>query len=140
LTTLTLDGIPPVAMGNATSLYNLIRNLGGSFGIATSATLLSRYAQVNMARLSEHVSIYDQPSMTMLRQLTQGFIARGSDVATAQQQALAGLYGMTAREASALTFIQIFRLLGLVCLAMLPLIFILRRPEHSTSAPHVIAE
>ena len=55
LTTLTLDGIPPVAIGNATSLYNLIRNLGGSFGIATATTLLARYGQVNMSRLAEHV-------------------------------------------------------------------------------------
>jgi MFS transporter, DHA2 family, multidrug resistance protein len=141
LTTLTLEGIPPVAIGNATSLYNLIRNLGGSFGIATSATLLARYTQTNMARLSEHVSVYDPSSVGMLRQLTQGFVARGSDLATAQQQALAGLYGITSREAAALTFIQIFRLLGIVCLAMLPLIFILRRPRHAPSAPaHVIVE
>jgi MFS transporter, DHA2 family, multidrug resistance protein len=140
LTTLTLDGIPPVAIGNATSLYNLIRNLGGSFGIATSATLLARNAQANMARLSEHVSLYDPATMAMLRQLTQGFVARGSDLVTAQQQALAGLYGITARQASALTFIQIFRLLGLVCLAMLPLILILRRPRHSPSAPQLVAE
>jgi MFS transporter, DHA2 family, multidrug resistance protein len=78
--------------------------------------------------------------MAMLRQLTQGFVARGSDLVTAQQQALAGLYGITARQASALTFIQIFRLLGLVCLAMLPLILILRRPRHSPSAPQLVAE
>src|SRR4029453_16464761 len=121
--------------------YNLIRNLGGSFGIATSATLLARYTQTNMARLSEHVRVYDPSIVGMLRQLTQGFVARGSDLATAQQQALAGLYGITSREAAALTFIQIFRLLGIVCLAMLPLIFILRRPRHTASAPaHVVVE
>jgi DHA2 family multidrug resistance protein len=80
--------------------------------------------------------------MSMLRQLTQGFVARGSDLATAQQQALMGLYGITSREASALTFIQIFRLLGVVCLAMLPLILILRRPQHTTpgAAAHIVAE
>ena len=140
LTTLTLDGIPPVAIGNATSLYNLIRNLGGSFGIATATTLLARYGQVNMSRLAEHVDAYSTGSRDMMEQLARGFVAGGSDLVTSQQQALAAIYGMTMRQASVLSFLEIFRQLGVVCLVMLPLVLILRRPRHGGRAAHVVAE
>jgi DHA2 family multidrug resistance protein len=66
----------------------------------------------------------------MLRQMTQAFLSRGGDPVMAQQQALAVLYGLTQREASMLSFIQLFRILGLVCFAMVPLIVLLRRPSH----------
>lgn len=140
LTTLTMEGIPAVAIGNATSLYNLIRNVGGSFGIATATTLLARYGQVNAHRLVEHVDAYNPASTSMLQQLAQGFVARGSDLVTAQQQALAAIYAMTLRQASILSFIQIFRLLGIICLVMLPLVLILRRPRHTSSVVHIVAE
>jgi DHA2 family multidrug resistance protein len=140
LTTLTLDGIPPVAIGNATSLYNLIRNLGGSFGIATATTLLARFGQINMARLAEHVDAYGQQTRALLQQLAAGFVAAGSDAVSAQQMALASLFGITARQASILSFIQIFRLLGVLCLIMLPLILILRRPQHGGGVVHAAAE
>jgi DHA2 family multidrug resistance protein len=141
LTTLTLDGIPPVAIGNATSLYNLIRNLGGSFGIATATTLLARNGQINMARLVEHVTAYGEQSRAMLAQLAAGFMASGSDLVSAQQQALAALYGVTMRQASMLSFVQIFRLLGVLCLVMLPLVLILRRPGDGASvAAHAVAD
>ena len=130
LTTLTMDGIRPEAMGNATSLYNLIRNVGGGVGIAMATTLVSRFGQVNMQRLSEHVDMYGAASTGMLRQMTQAFIARGGDPVMAQQQALAVLYGVTQRQASMLSFIQMFRLLGLVLLALIPLILLLRRPRY----------
>jgi DHA2 family multidrug resistance protein len=139
LTTLTMGGIAPAAMGNATSLYNLIRNVGGSFGIATATTLLVRWGQVNGARMAEHVDAYGQSSRALLHQLTQGFVANGSDLVTAQQQALAAIYGMTMQQASMLSFIQIFRLLGIVCLVLLPLILLLRRPRHG-AAVHVMVE
>ena len=69
----------------------------------------------------------------MLRQMTQAFIARGGDPAMAQQQALAVLYGLTQRQASMLSFIQMFRLLGVVLLALIPLILLLHRPRHHST-------
>ena len=73
--------------------------------------------------------------------MTAGFAAGGSDLATAQQQALASIYGLTLRQASMLSFIQIFRLLGVLCLVMLPLVLIMRKPQHrGGSAAHAIAE
>ncbi|UCD56660.1 MAG: DHA2 family efflux MFS transporter permease subunit, partial [Candidatus Hydrogenedentota bacterium] len=56
LATVTLSRVPREEMGNATAIFNLLRNLGGSFGIAFSATMLSRHAQINHNRLIEHIT------------------------------------------------------------------------------------
>jgi DHA2 family multidrug resistance protein len=140
LTTLTMEGVPPEEIGNGTSLYNLVRNVGGSFGIAIATTLLARFGQVNAHRLAEHVDAYGLASRAMLSQMIQGFVARGSDVVTAQRQAIAAIYGMTARQAYLLSFIQIFRLLGIVCLVLLPLVLVPRKPSGPASPVHAVAE
>src|SRR5579864_8645570 len=58
LTTVTMDSIPRERMGNATSLFNLMRNIGGSIGIATTGTLLSRQTQATTNMLGANVSMY----------------------------------------------------------------------------------
>ena len=58
LTTVTMDSIPRERMGNATSLFNLMRNIGGSVGIATTGTLLSRHTQATTNMLGANVTIY----------------------------------------------------------------------------------
>ena len=78
LTTTTMDSIPREEMGNATSLYNFMRNVGGSFGIAFAATLLGRTQQTYMSRLGEHVTPYDPAAVSTLEQLQQAFVARGA--------------------------------------------------------------
>ena len=62
------------------------------------------------------------------------------DLVTSQQQALAAVYGIAMRQASVLSFLEIFRQLGVVCLVMLPLVLILRRPRHTSRAAQVVAD
>jgi DHA2 family multidrug resistance protein len=137
LTTLTMDGITPAAMGNATSLYNLIRNVGGGLGIAAATTLLARLNTVHYAELAQYVSSLGPAAMGTLSQLTGGFVAQGGDPVAAQRQALAAVSGMVSREAALLSFLQIFRILAGTCLAMLPLVYIVRKPQHQQGGtPH----
>ena len=60
LTTLTLSSIPRPQMGNATSIYNLLRNLGGSFGVAFATTMFARRAQLHQSHLTEHLTVFDR--------------------------------------------------------------------------------
>ena len=134
LTTTTMDSIPREEMGNATSLYNFMRNVGGSLGIALSTTLLARTQQTSFSRLGEHVTPYDPASSAMIEQLQQGFIARGSDAATALSQAYAALGGMVQRQAYLLSFIHVFQVLAFVFVAVLPLLLMMRRPRRGAVA------
>jgi DHA2 family multidrug resistance protein len=129
LTTVSMSTILPQKMGNATSLFNLMRNIGGGVGIAMTGTYLARHRQVVSAGLNENVSIYDPTTQSTLQQITQGLVAAGADVATATQRAYMILHGMIARQASMVSFVTVFRLLGVLFLIMIPLVLLMRRPS-----------
>jgi drug resistance transporter, EmrB/QacA subfamily len=99
LTTITMDPIPKQEMGNATSLFNLMRNLGGSMGIATAATLLSRQQQVYSNTLGGNTNPYNPPFNAMFEGLRQSMMARGADLVTATRQAYAAIYGLVQKQA-----------------------------------------
>jgi DHA2 family multidrug resistance protein len=129
LTTVAMAAIPPERMGNATSLFNLMRNIGGSIGIAITGTMLGRQRIAVSSVLGENVTQYDPAAQTMLAQLKAGFIAAGADVVTATERAYVAMFGMIQRQAAMVSFVRIFRLLGLVFLLMLPLVLIMKRPK-----------
>ena len=134
LTTVAMQAIPPERMGNATSLFNLMRNIGGSVGIAVTGTLLVRQRQTVAAVLGERITAYDPESQAMLAQLKAAFMARGVDAVTAGERAYGALHGILIQQASMVSFVWLFRLLGMIFLLLLPLILIMRRPKGRVSA------
>jgi DHA2 family multidrug resistance protein len=134
LTTATMQAIPQQRMGNATSLFNLMRNIGGSVGIAVTGTMLTRQRQAVGAVLGENLSAYDVQTQTLLAQIKAGFMARGADAVTATERAYAALHGMLLQQASMVSFVWLFRLLGGIFLMLLPLILIMRRPKGRVAA------
>lgn len=137
LTTATMDGLAREEIGNASTLFNLMRNVGGGIGIAMISTLLTRTRIAHAAALSAHVTPYDPAVQSMLRQLQQTFQMRGS-LAPADTSAIAMLSRMVQQQASMLAFIDMFRLLGLLFLLMIPLVFIMRRPRAGQAAAAVV--
>jgi DHA2 family multidrug resistance protein len=135
LTTVTMQAISPQKMGNATSLFNLMRNIGGSVGIATTGTLLTRQRQTVASVLGERITVYDPKTNMVLAQLKAGFMAAGADAVTATQRSYAALHGILLAQASMVSFVWLFRLLGGIFLGLLPLIFIMRRPKGRVAAP-----
>jgi hypothetical protein len=100
-------------MGYATSLFNLMRNIGGSIGIATTGTMLARRRQAFGSLLGEHVSIFDPATNQVLAQLKAAFLARSGDAVAATNQAYIALNGMVQRQAAMVAFVMIFRVLHL---------------------------
>jgi DHA2 family multidrug resistance protein len=128
LTTITMDRIAKERMGNAASLFNVMRNIGSSVGIAITQTMLARRRQICANVLGAHVTPYDMQTQMMLRSLRSAFIARGSDVVTATEQSYAALFGMVQRQAAMLSLLDAFRLLAVLILIVTPLVFLMRRP------------
>jgi MFS transporter, DHA2 family, multidrug resistance protein len=137
LTTSTMDPIPKEVMGNATSIYNLTRNLGASVGIATVTTLLSRRQQVHLNILSARVNAYDRPPAIFLDGIRSGLTRGGTDLFTATRQSYSVLYGVVQRHAAMLTFVEIYTLLGAVFFVMLPMIWLMRRPARARAVAPV---
>jgi DHA2 family multidrug resistance protein len=129
LTTVSMNTISQARMGFATSLFNLMRNIGGSVGIAITSTILQRQSKVVGTRLGEHISATDPTTQAVFTQMVNGFVAAGADTVTATGQALMAMRGLLLREASMVSFVMLFRLLGVVFLLMIPLVFIMRRPK-----------
>ena len=128
LTTITMDPIRREAMGNATSIFNLMRNLGGSIGIAAVTTLVARHEQTNQNNLAGDVSGGTVRVQAILQALRSWFIYRGADAATSSRRAYDALFGMVRQQAAMLFFNQVFWLLGMLFLLMVPLVFLMRRP------------
>ena len=122
-------------MGNATGLYNLMRNLGGSFGIAFVTTMIDRRAQVHQAYMVAHVTPFDPAAVDTLATM-RAALAPLTDLVTATAQANQLLYTRTLEQARLWAFVDNFRVFGVVTLACLPLILLMKRlPRHS--APKV---
>lgn len=124
MTTLTMNFISKEEMGNATSIFNLMRNIGGSIGIATAATMLERNRQSFTNVLGTHVTPYSFQSQQMLSQLKSSLIARGIDAISAGERANALLFGSVQRHATMLSFIELMRLFGMLFIFLLPLIWL----------------
>ena len=119
LTTMALGTLSNEQMGNASGVFNLMRNTGGSVGIATVTTMLARGAQVHQAMMVAHLTPYDPA----FQQRVGDMAARG----VTTQQAYAGIYGTLVRQATLLSYIDIFRVLSFLCLLCVPATLLFER-------------
>lgn len=94
--------------GSASSLFNMMRNLGGSIGIAALATLLTQREQFHSNRLGDAVSMYSQQTQQRIEQMTQFFMAQGSVTEVAQNQAIASIGNLVRREAYVMAYNDCF--------------------------------
>src|SRR5205085_6148434 len=126
LTTLTTGTLRNEEIGNATGIYNLMRNIGGGLGISAVTTMLSRNAQIHQASMVSHLTPYDPAFQQRVAEMQAAFGSQMNPSA-ARQQAYGMIYGTLVRQASALSFIDTFRLLGVLCLICVALVFFFRR-------------
>jgi DHA2 family multidrug resistance protein len=132
LTTATMGYLRQDQMGNATGIFNLMRNLGGSFGISMVTTLLARRAQTHQAMMVAHLTPYD-PAYRHSLALAQQALTAGSGSYQAHQQAVGMVYHSLLQQASLWAFVEDFRLFGVLCLACLPLVMLFRRVKRGAA-------
>ena len=137
LTSIATGGIEPEQAGSASGLFNMIRNLGGSIGIAILATLMTRREQFHSNRIGEAVSLFDPETQQRIEQLTQTFISRGSNPVTAHDQAIAVIDNIVRREAFVMAFNDGFYFVGIaLLLSGLTLLFCKKVKPGSGAAAH----
>jgi len=129
LTTVTHDPVPKERLGNATSIFNVMRNLGASIGISTVETLQFRRMQTHINYLGQNVTSNSPQARQMAESLKGYFIARGSDPVTAMHRASAAMWGVVQRQAAMLSYNDVFQTLAIMFLLMFPFILLMRRPK-----------
>ncbi len=126
LSTTSMATLRTEQLGQATGIYNLMRNIGGSLGISAVATLLARRAQVHQAVLVTHLTPYDPAYQKWLDTMQRGLAARVGSV-TAVPQSMGLLYRELVRQATLLAFVDNFKLMGVLALCCLPLAILFQR-------------
>ena len=114
----------------ASGLMNLARNIGGSVGISIVTTMLDRRQQYHFSRMSSHLTAGSPQVQSMLQGTTRALESRGFSPADAMHKAYALLQGNLFRQATMLAYIDNFWLLGVAILAMVPLVFLMKRPNN----------
>ena len=126
LTTATMSQLHQQQLGNATGLYNLMRNLGGSIGIAFVTTMLARGAQVHQAQMVGHLAP-DNPAFRQQFDAAHKLLAHHGDSVTASRQAYNAVYSLLDQQAHLLAFVDNFYIFGAMALVTMPLIFLFKR-------------
>jgi DHA2 family multidrug resistance protein len=134
LSTVALAKIDRRKMSAATGLNNLIRQLGGSFGVAIFASLLGRFGTRAKVALASHVTLSDPVVYQRMAQMKAMFMSRGMDQAAAQAQAVKLLGMQVGGQAAMLSFERTFFILGLLFFASIPLVWLLDEGRSGAAA------
>jgi DHA2 family multidrug resistance protein len=132
LSTLTLATIRRDKLVNATAVYGMMRNVGGSVGIALVTTLLAQRSQFHQSTLVSHVTVWDPETRARLAHWTTYFATQGADAFTAERRAVAMLYRETVTQAQLLAYTDTFWMLALLFAAAPLLLPFMRRIRLST--------
>jgi DHA2 family multidrug resistance protein len=133
LSTIMFRFLPADQSSNAAGIYALVRNEGGSIGIAISSTFLERTAQSHQAYIGAHMTASNPLAIRAAQGLAaaHGTIASSGSASNNAYAGLAMLYGQVQRQASLLAYMDQYRLFTYLLLCLLPLVFFLKRPPRT---------
>jgi DHA2 family multidrug resistance protein len=130
LTTSAMGTLAREQIGNATGIFNLMRNIGGSIGIASITTFIARTAQSNQNVLSSHTSKFNPIVQQQLAQI-ESALSHKVGAWQAGREAMAVLYRLLSEQAALTSYIHNFRLVGLVCLVCAPMVLLFKKVRGS---------
>lgn len=139
LTTLAVSSLPPTDIPQGAALNNMMRQLGGSFGIALINTYLSKRNAQHRYDLVSHLDPSDPLVYNRLHGYTQFFQSKGASASHAHQQAVQLLDHSVTRQGMLLSFSDAFLIMGLVFLVSLPLLLVATNRKKS-AAPVVVMD
>ncbi|HEU5359308.1 MAG TPA: DHA2 family efflux MFS transporter permease subunit [Gemmatimonadales bacterium] len=140
LSTAALATIERRQMTAAAGLYNVVRQVFGSIGIAIAATQITAGVDRSYAVLSEHVTAYDPATRHWLAAVTAGMMRRfGTDLAMAREKALALLHGSLMSQAAVIAYNRVFLLIAISFILALPLVLLITAGD-STEAVEVMVD
>lgn len=125
LTTQTLSHIPKPSMGEATAMYNLLRNMGGSVGIAFVATLVSRRTQAHQASMVDTLTPLDPTYQAAHERISTYLSYIGQDWLNPD----AIIYSQVQRQAATMAFNDTFLTISIMSLCVLALVPIMQRAQ-----------
>ena len=129
LMTASLAGLTGTDLGEGSGLFNLMRQLGGTIGIALISTVLTKRMVFHHTMLAEHVNVYNPETLSRFTMFQQFFASKGSAIAVAREKALAALDMTIVGQAAIMSYNDLFLLIAVAFALILPFVLFLRDPK-----------
>ena len=136
LLSLATSEIPPQESGSASALFNMMRNLGGSFGIALLSTLVTNREHLHSVRIGSRVTAASPELPGRLASLTNYFVMKGLDPATAGRTALKMIGGSISKQSFLLAYGDAFYVIGIIMAGSAFLLLFIPKPKRIQAAAH----
>jgi DHA2 family multidrug resistance protein len=129
ITALSLSSLKGQQIGQGAAFTGMMRQLGGSFGIALITTILSRRIVSHSANLMSHVVSTDLSTQQRIKGIATTFQSKGYPPDVALKMAYTSIQGQVAKQASVLSYMDIFFYLGAMFLICLPIVLMVRQSK-----------
>jgi MFS transporter, DHA2 family, multidrug resistance protein len=129
LSTTAMAGLPNEEIGNASGLYNLLRNIGGSIGISVVNTIVYRHSQTHRNEMGHAITSTSVSLQGQLHGMQQFLTSQGSSPSTAMHQAYVLVNGTLSQQARLWAYVDDFRYMALVCFGCIPIVFMLKKAK-----------
>ena len=139
LTTMTMGRLQKEQIGNAAGIYNLMRNIGGSVGIASVTTMLVRGSQIHQNYLGAHLTAQSPDTIAAAQGLQAELHTSGASLYDAGVEALGALYRSMQQQATVLSYADNFRFMAFLMIVCIPLVFLFRRPRKAAASTHEVS-
>jgi DHA2 family multidrug resistance protein len=125
---LSLETLSNIQMTNATGLQNLLKNIGSAVGTSLVATMLTRFAQVHQYMMVGKLSELNNAFIERVQTTTAALLPY-NHISIAQNMAEYSQYGTLLKQSNLWAFMDSFRIFGLMCFALIPLLFLFKRSK-----------
>ena len=134
LATLSTATISREEMGNATGLFNMLRNIGGSIGIAMATTAIIRRAAYYQTEIGAHVTATD-PALQQKSQMIAGYLGQHLGRAAGRPGAMGLLYGLMQQQSAMRAYVDVFRWTALLAFFCAGAVWLFRKPPAHHDVP-----
>jgi DHA2 family multidrug resistance protein len=129
ISTAAFAELPPDQTNQASALINVARNLGGSFGVSLSNSLLAQRSQFHQLRLVEHAIPSSPTFQEATRRVTEYFVGQGASPVDAQRKAIGWLGRLVLNQSTLLAYIDVFWACAVFAMLMIPIALLIRRSD-----------
>lgn len=140
LTSQAVSGLTPMEMPQGIAINNMLRQLGGAFGIAFMNTYVAKQYAEHRTQLLNYITPDSPEAVARLQQTTNALASKGMDAAQAHHVGLSMLDGIVSKQAYILSYLDTFRIVGIFFICVLPLMFFVKKRNLSAAAIKEAAE
>lgn len=130
ITTLSLSTLTGKQIGEGAAFTGMMRQLGGSFGIAIITTFITRFTQEHRVNLNSHLDVSSFEVQQRVQQLQQGFMSKGFSSNESLAKAYQVLDLTVLQQSTVMSYMDIFMYLGVMFLCCIPIIFFIKRGKN----------